>query len=163
MFNPTSPPPPVPSHQYPSSAAAVAAATTMTAHKRYSDNPSLDFDSTSSDDESETLEPSYQRYKTEEHKFWQVHSSTTIISPPMVASDHAAISMSYVNPKLAKKQQQPQQKKQMALSLAAQVQRILGSTFDEIDDEIENEWQISRTKLNQTLIHVPSISLTMES
>ncbi|KAG1052584.1 hypothetical protein G6F42_028938 [Rhizopus arrhizus] len=81
----------------------------------------------------------------------------------MVASDHAAISMSYVNPKLAKKQQQPQQKKQMALSLAAQVQRILGSTFDEIDDEIENEWQISRTKLNQTLIHVPSISLTMKS
>ncbi|KAL7314669.1 hypothetical protein PS15m_006212 [Mucor circinelloides] len=162
MFNPTSPPPPVPSHQYPSSSAAFAA-TTTTALKRHSDNPSLDFDSTSSDDESETLEPSYQRYKTEEHKFWQVHSSTTIISPPMVASDHAAISMSYVNPKLAKKQQQPQQKKQMALSLAAQVQRILGSTFDEIDDEIENEWQISRTKLNQTLIHVPSISLTMES
>ncbi|KAK4509096.1 Dolichyl-phosphate-mannose--protein mannosyltransferase 4 [Mucor velutinosus] len=154
MFQPTSPPPPVPSHQYQPAAAAVP--------KRHSDTLSLDFDSTTSDDESETLEPSYQKYKTEEHKFWQVHSSTTIISPLMAASDYAAISMSYVNPKLAKKQQQPQ-KKQVALSLAAQVQRILGSTFDEIDDEIENEWQSSRTKLNQTLVHVPSISLTMTS
>ncbi|CAO3607654.1 unnamed protein product [Mucor fragilis] len=156
MLQSTSPPPPVPSHQYQPAATP----------KRLSDNLSLDFDSTSSDDESETLEPSYQKYKTEEHKFWQVHSSTTIISPPMAASDYAAISMSYVNPRLAKKQQQPQpqpQKKQVALSLAAQVQHILGSTFDEIDDEIENEWQISRTKLNQTLIHVPSISLTMRS
>ncbi|KAL9543880.1 hypothetical protein PS6_009040 [Mucor atramentarius] len=151
MFNPTSPPPPVPSHQYPSSSAAFAA-TTTTALKRHSDNPSLDFDSTSSDDESETLEPSYQRYKTEEHKFWQVHSSTTIISPPMVASDHAAISMSQETTTTTTKE-----------TNGFIVQRILGSTFDEIDDEIENEWQISRTKLNQTLIHVPSISLTMES
>ncbi|KAL9556357.1 hypothetical protein MBANPS3_001908 [Mucor bainieri] len=147
----SSPPPPVPSHRY--QPPAVAATTPL---KRLSDTLSLDFDSTtSSDDESETLEPSYQKYKTEEHKFWQVHSSTTIISPPMAASDYAAISMSYVNPRLAKKQQQPQ-KKQV-------VQRILGSTFDEIDDEIENEWQMSRTELNQTLIHVPSISLTMTS
>ncbi|KAF1806452.1 hypothetical protein FB192DRAFT_1350576 [Mucor lusitanicus] len=158
MLQATSPPPPVPSHRY-TPLPAIATP------KRHSDTLSLDFDSTtSSDDESETLEPSYQKYKTEEHKFWQVHSSTTIISPPMAASDYAAISMSYVNPKLAKKQPQPQpQKKQVALSLAAQVQHILGSTFDEIDDEIENEWQISRTQLNQTLIHVPSISLTMTS
>lgn len=153
MLNPTSPPP-VPSHQYQSHSAM----------KRNSDNLSLDYDSTTSDDESETLEPSYQKYKTEEHKFWQVHSSTTIISPPMVASDYAAISMSYVNPKLIKKQQQQQQKnKPVVLSLYAQVQQILGSTFDEIDDEIETEWQVSRTKLNQTLIHLPSISLNMKS
>ncbi|KAI8637913.1 hypothetical protein BD408DRAFT_423761 [Parasitella parasitica] len=160
MLKPTSLPlpPPLPLHQHQNSTSAA---------KRNSDSLSLDYDLTSSDEESDTLEPSSLKYKTEEHKFWQVHSSTTIISPPVVASDYTTISMSYVNPKLIKKkpqpQPQPQKKATVALSLANQVQQILGSAFDEIDDEIEREWQVSRTKLNQTLIQVPSISLVMGS
>ncbi|CEP10886.1 hypothetical protein [Parasitella parasitica] len=162
MLNPTTlpPPPPLPVHLHQNATSIM---------KRNSETLSLDYDLSSSDDESDTLEPSYQKYKTEEHKFWQVHSSTTIISPPMIASDCAPISMSYVNPKLAKKHhQEPQQQKlqknpAVVASLATQVQQILGSAFDEIDDEIENEWQISRTELNQTLNQVPSISLAMRS
>ncbi|CEP10887.1 hypothetical protein [Parasitella parasitica] len=156
MLNSTTlpPPPPLPVHH---------CLNTASATKKNSETLSSDDDLSSSDDESDTLEPSYQKYATEEHKFWQVHSSTTIISPPMITSDCDAISMSYVNPKLAKKQQKPQAQKKSAviLSLAFQVRQTLGSAFDEIDVDIENEWQDSREKLNQTLNQEPSISLTI--
>lgn len=99
-------------------------------------------DSFSSSDESET-----DNYHTEEHKFWHVHASTTIISP----SGHdynTSIQMSYV-PKITKKQR---------ISLAIQVHNILGSTFDIVDKEIEEEWESSRVQLRKSLITLPNSS-----
>ncbi|KAG1141125.1 hypothetical protein G6F38_008639 [Rhizopus arrhizus] len=50
---------------------------------------------------------------SEEHKFWQIPSSTLIISP------------SFQKPKL---------------NLASQVKQILGCTLEQADEEIEREW-----------------------
>jgi hypothetical protein len=162
MMN-SSPPPPVPLHQ-----STVYIPTFIQSHskqdslfrnspaaKRDSDLSLVDYDSTaSSSDESDTdgFRYSSESFQTtsDEHQFWQVHSSTTIIAPPTLAS----ISMNYVNPKKKLKEQQPRK----TLSLAAQVQRILGSTLDEVDEEIEKEWDQSRTQLTQTLIDLPNIS-----
>ncbi|KAI8368867.1 hypothetical protein EDC96DRAFT_504617 [Choanephora cucurbitarum] len=66
-----------------------------------------------------------------EHDFWQAHSSTMIISPI---------------------QNKP-------ISLATQVKRILGSVIQETDQAIEQEWDQSRQRLDQTLIHLPHIHL----
>ncbi|OBZ83441.1 hypothetical protein A0J61_08507 [Choanephora cucurbitarum] len=66
-----------------------------------------------------------------EHDFWQAHSSTMIISPT---------------------QNKP-------ISLAAQVKRILGTVIQETDQAIEQEWDQSRQRLDQTLIHLPHIHL----
>lgn len=122
----------------------------------------IDYDSTaSSSDESDIDGFRYlsenNQTTSEEHKFWQVHSSTTIIAPPTLSSDLAAISMDYVNPKTRKVQQQKQSRK--ALSLALQVQRILGSALNDVDEEIESEWNQSRAQLRQTLLYLPNISL----
>ncbi|KAI7901312.1 uncharacterized protein BX663DRAFT_514081 [Cokeromyces recurvatus] len=72
-----------------------------------------------------------------EHKFWQAHSSMTIIAPPMVSSN------SYHRSSFPMKKKQP--------TLAVQVKQILGTTFDETDSEIEAEWNKSRTKLSSVL------------
>jgi hypothetical protein len=126
----------------------------------------LDYDSsTSSSDESEggfSNRFSSQSYNsnnpTEEHKFWQVHSSTTIIAPPMTDTDFsAAISMNYVNPRTLKKQPVAR------IPLAIQVRNALASTFDDVDEEIEREWESSRIQLRKSLITLPTNSLTSPS
>ncbi|KAI8330277.1 hypothetical protein BD560DRAFT_416399 [Blakeslea trispora] len=66
-----------------------------------------------------------------EHDFWQAHSTTMIISPT---------------------QHRPM------VSLATQVKQILGSTMEETDQAIEQEWTQSRQRLDHTLSHLPSIS-----
>lgn len=46
----------------------------------------------------------------------------------------------------------PPPHKQQQLSLALQVYQILGSTLDEVDEEIEQDWEHSRSKLRQSLV-----------
>lgn len=142
-------PPPVPVHKSPLPALNINQNYNDKKHLSYigrkrNGEPLLD-DSSSSTDESET-----ENYNTEEHKFWQVHSSTTIISPPMPGNDYAAsIQMSYVSPKNTKKQR---------ISLAIQVHNILGLAFDTVDKEIEQEWENSRVQLRKSLVVLPSLS-----
>ncbi|KAG2195445.1 hypothetical protein INT47_000410 [Mucor saturninus] len=139
-------PPPVPIHKSP--LPALSKSTHQNNDKKVSylgrkRHGELLTDDGSSSDESET-----DNYNTEEHKFWQVHSSTTIISP----SGHdynTSIQMSYVSPKNTKKQR---------ISLAIQVHNILGSTFDAVDKEIEQEWESSRVQLRKSLIILPNLS-----
>lgn len=77
------------------------------------------FCSSSDDDDS---------FMMDEHKFWQVHSSTLIISPPLKSPT----------------------KNRVPLNLASQVKQILGSTIDQVDEEIEQEWnQRRRTFLSE--------------
>ncbi|CAO3656889.1 unnamed protein product [Mucor hiemalis] len=107
----------------------------------------LEYDSsTSSSDESEGgysnrfSSQSLKSKPSEEHKFWQVHSSTTIIAPPMTETDFsAAINMNYVNPRTLKKQATVVAR----IPLAIQVRNILSSTFEDVDEEIEREWESS--------------------
>lgn len=123
----------------------------------------------SSEDESEEDDNSH-RYSTEsivseEHKFWQVHSSTTIIAPPSICSDQqyiANMDMAYVAPPLRKNTVNSTKvvKKKPRISLAEQVRDILGSTLDQVDEEIEREWENSRMELRNSLIVLPTISLT---
>jgi hypothetical protein len=149
MINPS--PPPVPLHQstaFIHSTKNDSLFSNSSVAKRNSDLSLIDYDSTSDESDADGL-----RYSSsEEHQFWQVHSSTTIIAPPTLASDMSAISMDYVNPKTLKKPRK-------ALCLATQVQHILGSTLDEVDKDIEREWDQSRTQLEQALIYLPNISL----
>ncbi|GAA5813071.1 hypothetical protein MFLAVUS_006538 [Mucor flavus] len=108
--------------------------------------------SSSSEDESETecnrfSSESYDSKCSEEHQFWQVHASTTIIAPPLSAhSKDYSIEMSY----------QPKNKR---VALAAQVRSVLGSTFEMVDNEIEREWEERRTHLKDSLIVLPTLSL----
>lgn len=46
----------------------------------------------------------------------------------------------------------PPPHKQQQSSLAFQVYQILGSTLDEVDEEIEQDWECSRSKLRQSLV-----------
>ncbi|KAI9344486.1 hypothetical protein BD770DRAFT_397635 [Pilaira anomala] len=105
--------------------------------------------SSSSEDESdtETNRFSTESCHSEEHQFWQVHSSTTIIAPPASLDYASSIKMTYTP------------KKKQRLALASQVQSILGSTFDTVDNEIELEWENSRTQLKDSLIVLPTLSL----
>ncbi|GAA5804824.1 hypothetical protein HPULCUR_010332 [Helicostylum pulchrum] len=108
-------------------------------------------DMSSSSDESEIesnrfSSESYDSKCSEEHQFWQVHASTTIIAPPMSAKKDYFIEMSY----------QPKNKR---VALAAQVRNVLGSTFEMVDNEIEKEWESSRTHLKDSLIVLPTLSL----
>lgn len=105
--------------------------------------------SSSSEDESdtETNRFSTESCRSEEHQFWQVHSSTTIIAPPASLNYASSIQMSYTP------------KKKQRLALASQVKSILGSTFDTVDNEIELEWENSRTQLKDSLIVLPTLSL----
>lgn len=139
-------PPPVPAHQN-----NYLSVHNTTSSKRNSDI-SLDYDLTSSSDESDVE----FKYPSEEHKFWQVHSSTTIIAPP--TSEYDAISMDYMP-----KKNQPQQQQQTVprISLVALVNQSLSHAFDDVDDEIEKEWETSRINLTKSLTKAPKISLIM--
>lgn len=137
-------PPPVPIHKSPLPALNKSIRDKVSYLGRKRPGELLVDDGSSSSDESET-----ENYHTEEHKFWQVHSSTTIISPPN--NDYStSIQMAYVSPKNTKKQR---------ISLALQVHNILGSTFDTVDKEIEQEWENSSgVQLRKSLIVLPNIS-----
>lgn len=129
-------------------------------------NEILEYDSpTSSSDESEGgysnrfSSQSLNSNPSEEHKFWQVHSSTTIIAPPMTEADFSAINMNYVNTKTLKKRATVAAR----IPLAVQVRNILSSTFDDVDEEIEREWESSRKMLKKSLIVLPTQSLSSPS
>lgn len=163
------PPPPVPVHKSPLPALSISIieptynyhnTTINTAVKRrisyLGKKPRkhtylVESDISSSSDESEIecnrfSSGSYDSKCSEEHQFWQVHASTTIIAPPMSAhSKDYSIEMSY----------QPKNKR---VALAALVRSVLGSTFEMVDNEIEREWEERRTHLD-SLIVLPTLSL----
>jgi hypothetical protein len=100
----------------------------------------LDFDSSSS--ESDHAPASPDRLSIDEHQFWQAHASTTIICPPSFPQQQQQ-PISY-----------PIRRRNAPLhppSLAIQVRSILGRVLEEVDAEIDEEWEQSRNALNKLL------------
>ncbi|KAG2236303.1 hypothetical protein BDF21DRAFT_425013 [Thamnidium elegans] len=164
----TTPPPAVPIHKSPLPALNISIIeptynyhnTTMNAQvkrrisylgkkpRKYTSLVESDLSSSSDESEIESNRFSSESYDSkcsEEHQFWQVHASTTIIAPPMSVKDYS-VEMSY----------QPKNKR---VALATQVRNVLGSTFEMVDNEIEKEWENSRTQLKDSLIVLPTLSL----
>ncbi|KAI8997637.1 hypothetical protein BDB01DRAFT_771799 [Pilobolus umbonatus] len=77
--------------------------------------------------------------------FWQVHSSVTVISPLLRDMDSQRMSMKF------KSIHRPPKKN--TLALAENVNQLLGNVFEEVDRELEAEWDISRHSLQQSLLH----------
>jgi hypothetical protein len=123
----------------------------------------LEYDSScSSDSEGDDHRYSTESIVSEEHKFWQVHSSTTIIAPPSDQKYLATMEMAYV-PRPRQSNSNKTNNKKQRISLAAQVRDILGNTLDDVDEEIEKEWENSRLKLRKSLLILPTISLSSSS
>ncbi|KAI8885267.1 hypothetical protein K501DRAFT_284441 [Backusella circina FSU 941] len=105
----------------------------------------LDFDSSSS--ESDHAPASPDRLSMDEHQFWQVHASTTIICPPSFQQQQQQQqSISFI-PYPINTRKAPSRPP----SLAIQVRSILGSALEEVDAEIDADWEQSRTALNKIL------------
>jgi hypothetical protein len=88
----------------------------------------------------------------DEHQFWQAHASTTIICPPSFPQQQQQQPISFM-PYPIKRKKTPS----YPPSLAIQVQSILGSVLEEVDAEIDKDWEQSRNALN-TLLHTSNPS-----
>jgi hypothetical protein len=103
----------------------------------------LDFDSSSS--ESDHAPTSPDKLSIDEHQFWQAHASTTIICPPSFPQQQQQ-PISFI-PFPVKRKKTPS----YSPSLAIQVRSILGSVVEEVDAEIDEDWEQSRNALNKLL------------
>jgi hypothetical protein len=105
----------------------------------------LDFDSSSS--ESDHAPTSPDRLSMDEHQFWQAHASTTIICPPSFPQQQQQQQpISFIPYPIRRRNAPPRPP-----SLVIQVRSILGSVLEEVDAEIDEEWEQSRNALNKLL------------
>ncbi|KAI9322756.1 hypothetical protein BX666DRAFT_1874375 [Dichotomocladium elegans] len=77
-------------------------------------------------------------------------SDESSLQQPPTPPPHATFLTSYMcaSPDHHYQQKQPQQ----PMSLADNVRFVLGSALDEVDEEIEVEWEVHRKKLRQSLL-----------
>ncbi|OBZ83442.1 hypothetical protein A0J61_08506 [Choanephora cucurbitarum] len=78
------------------------------------------------------------------------HPSSASLSSLSDVSDHMPASPVDNQPTLWQKQ--PEDYQHNVLSLADQVRLVLGSALDEVDEEIEGDWEQSRAVLQQSLV-----------